>query len=152
VDAYCAQGGAASIFVNDDGLQLLGPEAQLARIRFYRQHNVGYVARPPHSAQLPGGFRRAGRFKKASNLNYCLAASERVSAVYLRACACMFSRLLPCQTLRLVGINLKLTSSPCMLLDIARGSPHGLGPLQNPTVHAWELVAWQHGPDQAEPI
>ena len=46
------------------------------------QHNIGYVARPPHSAE-PGGFQRRGRFKKASNLNYCLGVSERVSEAHL---------------------------------------------------------------------
>ena len=37
VEAYKAQGGQASIYVNDDGLQLLPPEARMHRIRFYRQ-------------------------------------------------------------------------------------------------------------------
>ena len=41
VAAYEKAGGSASIFINDDGLQLMSPEAQLARIRFYRQHNIG---------------------------------------------------------------------------------------------------------------
>lgn len=41
VAVYREAGGSASIFINDDGLQLMGPEAQLARIRFYRQHNIG---------------------------------------------------------------------------------------------------------------
>ena len=39
--AYGKAGGSANIFINDDGLQLMSPEAQLARIRFYRQHNIG---------------------------------------------------------------------------------------------------------------
>ena len=39
--AYEKAGGSANIFINDDGLQLMDPEAQLARIRFYRQHNIG---------------------------------------------------------------------------------------------------------------
>jgi len=43
VAAYEKAGGSASIFINDDGLQLMDPEAQLRRIRFYRQHNIGYV-------------------------------------------------------------------------------------------------------------
>jgi hypothetical protein len=41
VAAYGKAGGSASIFINDDGLQLMSPAAQLARIRFYRQHNIG---------------------------------------------------------------------------------------------------------------
>ncbi len=39
--AYEKAGGSANIFINDDGLQLMDPEAQLRRIRFYRQHNIG---------------------------------------------------------------------------------------------------------------
>ena len=45
------------------------------RLEFYRAHSIGFVARPPHGA---GGFERAGRFKKASNMNYCLDISRRV--------------------------------------------------------------------------
>lgn len=33
------------------------------------------MARPPHGK---AGFVRAGRFKKASNMNYCLDVSRRV--------------------------------------------------------------------------
>ena len=39
--AYEKAGGRANIFINDDGLHSMGPEAQLQRIRFYRQHNIG---------------------------------------------------------------------------------------------------------------
>ncbi len=41
VATYEEAGGSANIFINDDGLQLMDPEAQLRRIRFYRQHNIG---------------------------------------------------------------------------------------------------------------
>lgn len=54
----------------------------LCRCRFYRQHNIGYLARPPHDAQS-GGFKRRGRFKKASNMNFCLSVAKRVAAVCL---------------------------------------------------------------------
>ncbi|KAF9231781.1 glycosyl transferase family group 2-domain-containing protein [Melanogaster broomeanus] len=40
-------------------------------------HNIGWVARPPHDS-APGGFKRAGRFKKASNMNYGLALSLKL--------------------------------------------------------------------------
>lgn len=44
MEAYRAAGGCASIFVNDDGLQLLGEEARLCRIR---------CAGPAHKESLP---------------------------------------------------------------------------------------------------
>ena len=48
------------------------------RLGFYRQHDIGFVARPPHGK---AGFVRAGRFKKASNMNYCLEVSRRVETL-----------------------------------------------------------------------
>ncbi|OBZ72967.1 hypothetical protein A0H81_07224 [Grifola frondosa] len=42
-----------------------------------RDHNIGWVARPRHSKD-PAGYKRAGRFKKASNMNYGLALSLRL--------------------------------------------------------------------------
>ena len=58
--SYSRQGGTSSIFINDDGMQLLSPELQEERMRFYDNRNIGWVARPPHGAD---GFVRAGRFK-----------------------------------------------------------------------------------------
>jgi len=55
----CA-GGTSSIFINDDGLQLLSEQDRDERIEFYATHGIGWVARPPHSEDTP----RAGRFKK----------------------------------------------------------------------------------------
>ena len=46
-----------------------------ARRRHYAASNIGWCARPPHGKD---GFVRKGRFKKASNMNYCLAFSNRV--------------------------------------------------------------------------
>ncbi len=48
------------------------------RIEFYRAHDIGYVARPPHGR---AGFERRGRFKKASNMNYCLEVSRQVETI-----------------------------------------------------------------------
>lgn len=48
------------------------------RLEFYRQHDIGFVARPPHGK---AGFVRAGRFKKASNMNYCLEISRQVETI-----------------------------------------------------------------------
>jgi len=71
---YARQGGTSAILVHDDGLQLLSEEEREKRIAFYADHNIGWVARPPHSSE-PDGFKRAGRFKKASNMNYGLRVS-----------------------------------------------------------------------------
>jgi cellulose synthase/poly-beta-1,6-N-acetylglucosamine synthase-like glycosyltransferase len=74
---YARQGGTSTIFINDDGLQLLPPTERSARIAYYANHGIGWVARPPHSNE-PDGFKRAGRFKKASNMNYALQLSIKL--------------------------------------------------------------------------
>ena len=48
------------------------------RLQFYHLHNVAFVARPPHGK---GGYLRHGRFKKASNMNYCLDISRQVETL-----------------------------------------------------------------------
>ncbi|KAG5341078.1 hypothetical protein C0989_011806, partial [Termitomyces sp. Mn162] len=102
MQTYARQGGTSSIFVCDDGLRLMPVHEQQERARFYAGHGIGWVARPGHGAtpddsidddgqvDLEKGlgkgkrkqgemghkaFVRAGRFKKASNLNYGLALS-----------------------------------------------------------------------------
>ena len=70
----CLIGGTSAIFICDDGLQLINEADRKERIAFYANHNIGWVARPGHSS-APGGFKRAGKFKKASNMNYGLALS-----------------------------------------------------------------------------
>jgi len=77
MQTYARQGGTSAIFVHDDGLQLISSEEREARIAFYSDHNIGWVARPKHDG-APGGFKRAGRFKKASNMNYGLALSLKL--------------------------------------------------------------------------
>lgn len=77
MQTYARQGGSSAIFVHDDGLQLLSEQDREARIAFYADHNIGWVARPGHNS-APGGFKRAGRFKKASNMNYGLALSLKL--------------------------------------------------------------------------
>jgi len=74
---YAHQGGTSTLFINDDGLQLLPAAERSARIAYYTDHGIGWVARPPHSNE-PGGFKRAGRFKKASNMNYALQLSLKL--------------------------------------------------------------------------
>ncbi|KAL2268716.1 hypothetical protein VTJ83DRAFT_3562 [Remersonia thermophila] len=81
ISTYEMQGGTANIFVNDDGMQLLSEEEAQARRDFYDEHNIGWVARPPHNPEPEAGekrFLRRGKFKKASNMNYALHVSNRV--------------------------------------------------------------------------
>lgn len=75
MQTYARQGGTSAIFVHDDGLQIISEEERKKRISFYADHNIGWVARPGHSSD-PDGFKRAGRFKKASNMNYGLQVSQ----------------------------------------------------------------------------
>ncbi|KAH9938819.1 glycosyl transferase family group 2-domain-containing protein [Epithele typhae] len=77
MQTYARQGGTSSIFINEDGMQLLSEEERQARIAFYADHNIGWVARPAHSG-APDGYKRAGRFKKASNMNFGLDLSLRL--------------------------------------------------------------------------
>jgi membrane glycosyltransferase len=81
ISTYEMQGGTANIFVNDDGMQLLSHEEAQARQDFYEEHSIGWVARPrqdPKGEHNPVPFIRRGKFKKASNMNYGLAVSNRV--------------------------------------------------------------------------
>jgi hypothetical protein len=75
MQTYARQGGSSSIFVHDDGLQIISEEDRQKRIEFYSDHGIGWVARPPHSSDQDG-FKRAGRFKKASNMNFGLQVSK----------------------------------------------------------------------------
>ncbi|KAG8215893.1 glycosyl transferase family group 2-domain-containing protein [Butyriboletus roseoflavus] len=77
MQTYARQGGTSSIFIHDDGLQIISEEQRQERMTFYANHNIGWVARPKHDGS-PGGFKRAGRFKKASNMNYGLALSMKL--------------------------------------------------------------------------
>ncbi|KAL9109672.1 MAG: hypothetical protein Q9227_005710 [Pyrenula ochraceoflavens] len=81
ISTYEMQGGTANIFVNDDGMQLIPEEEAAMRREYYEEHNIGWVARPKHNPKPENGekaFVRAGKFKKASNMNYALRASSRV--------------------------------------------------------------------------
>ncbi|KAJ7222442.1 glycosyl transferase family group 2-domain-containing protein [Mycena pura] len=79
MQTYARQGGTSTIFVNDDGLRLLpGPDRD-ERLAYYAHHNIGWVARPRHD-DAKDGFKRAGRFKKASNMNYALALSLKMES------------------------------------------------------------------------
>src|SRR2546423_3279048 len=81
ISTYEMQGGTANIFVNDDGIQLLSAKEAQERREYYEEHNIGWVARPKHCPKPAAGermFVRAGKFKKASNMNYALSVSTRV--------------------------------------------------------------------------
>ncbi len=77
MQTYARQGGSSSIFVHDDGLQLIPEAERQERVRFYVDNGLGWVARPKHD-DSEDGFKRRGRFKKASNMNYGLALSLRM--------------------------------------------------------------------------
>ncbi|KAH6904288.1 glycosyl transferase family group 2-domain-containing protein [Coprinopsis sp. MPI-PUGE-AT-0042] len=77
MQTYARQGGTSTIFINDDGLRLLPAAERDERLAFYANHNIGWVARPRHD-DAADGFKRAGRFKKASNMNYGLALSLKM--------------------------------------------------------------------------
>ena len=83
MQTYARQGGTSSIFVHDDGLQLIPEPDREERIRFYADHGIGWVARSKHD-DTEGGFKRRGRFKKASNMNYGLALSLKMEEIIRR--------------------------------------------------------------------
>ncbi|KAF5633200.1 hypothetical protein F25303_9232 [Fusarium sp. NRRL 25303] len=118
IQHYENQGGTASVYINDDGMQCIQPELAAARKQYYRENGIGYCARlpnkkspksksflswfkrsPPVDPEVDNqdesevspqgranelGFVRKGKFKKASNMNYCLAFSNRVEDEMLR--------------------------------------------------------------------
>src|SRR5260370_3970656 len=83
MQSYARQGGTSSIFVHDDGLQLIPESDHEERIRFYADHGIGWVARPKHD-DSEGGFKRRRRFKKASNMNYGHSLSLRMEEIIRR--------------------------------------------------------------------
>ncbi|KAG9052128.1 hypothetical protein FS842_010445 [Serendipita sp. 407] len=79
MQTYARQGGTSTIMICDDGMQLISEKDRNERKRYYADHGIGWVARPGHSNE-PDGFKRAGRFKKASNMNYALKVSLKLEA------------------------------------------------------------------------
>ncbi|KAJ7885905.1 hypothetical protein B0H14DRAFT_2563606 [Mycena olivaceomarginata] len=80
---YVRQGGTSSIFVHDDGLQLLDADERAHRIAFYADHNIGWVARPPHD-NGPGSFKRTGNFKKAAVSSFSILDWWRLGLITKR--------------------------------------------------------------------
>lgn len=79
VSFYESHGGSANILINDDGIRSGLPEEIVTQRReFYRDNNLGWVARPKHNGDE--GFVRKGKFKKASNMNFALNLSQKVEA------------------------------------------------------------------------
>lgn len=77
--------GTASIFVNDDGIKAGLSDVEVeARKEFYHNNNIGWVARPRDKSD---GFVRKGKFKKASNMNFALNASDKVESYLIQMVA-----------------------------------------------------------------
>ncbi|KAF4555633.1 Hypothetical protein D9617_2g055960 [Elsinoe fawcettii] len=81
MSTYELQGGSCNMLFFDDGLQIIDEEARAARINFYTDNNIGWTARPGHGAD---GYYRAGKFKKASNMNFGLNISILVEEKLLK--------------------------------------------------------------------
>lgn len=76
-----------NIFVNDDGLQLISNEERIKRITFYNNNKIGYVARPVEN--------RKGKFKKASNMNFCIEVSKyysKIEKIFTHEAAILFTK------------------------------------------------------------
>ena len=96
IRTYEMQGGSANIFVCEDGMQVISEKEAEQRKQYYEEQRIGWVSRPKHkerpkakgffslSKQPPSPedgeqyFTRAGKFKKASNMNYGMAVSVRI--------------------------------------------------------------------------
>lgn len=96
IRTYEMQGGTANIFVNEDGMQVIPEDEAKQRKLYYDEQRIGWVSRPKHKvppkagglfsrsraiSEKPEGvqyFERAGKFKKASNMNYAMAVSVRI--------------------------------------------------------------------------
>jgi hypothetical protein len=56
-------------------MSVISEEEARARVEYYFDNNIGWVARPPHNKD---GFVRKGKFKKASNMNFALNVANKV--------------------------------------------------------------------------
>ncbi len=55
IATYVRQGGSASILINDDGLRIISSADQEARIKYYKNNQVSWTARPAH---MQNGYRK----------------------------------------------------------------------------------------------
>ncbi|KAH6979127.1 glycosyl transferase family group 2-domain-containing protein [Fusarium venenatum] len=57
IEYYEQQGGSASVFINDDGMQIIQHDLAEARKVYYRENGIGYTARLPNcKVAKKGGF------------------------------------------------------------------------------------------------
>src|SRR5271167_2809990 len=88
ISTYELQGGSANMFVNDDGMQIIDEEERRARIEFYADHSIGWVARPKHG----DNFTRRGKCK--SPFNPLARSIANIFAV--KKVSCTFSLVFEC--------------------------------------------------------
>jgi hypothetical protein len=77
IPPYLTLPGTARIFINDDGMAYRTDEEAQERKDFYIDNNIGWVSRPRHGDD----FVRAGKFKKASNMNFALNLSNKLEDI-----------------------------------------------------------------------
>lgn len=53
IEHYEQQGRTASVFVNDDRMQLIEPEFADARKQYYHENGIGFTTRLPYSKSPP---------------------------------------------------------------------------------------------------
>ena len=66
---YEIAGGKANVIIGDDGMQLISDTDATARMQFYQNMGVSWVARPRHQPHSSIPYIRAGKFKEGSNMN-----------------------------------------------------------------------------------
>jgi hypothetical protein len=71
ISTYELQGGSANMFINDDGLQIIDEAERRARIDFYADHSIGWVARPKHG----DNFIRKGKCEYSFKSHYGSSAN-----------------------------------------------------------------------------
>jgi hypothetical protein len=76
IEYYERQGGTASIFVNDDGMQTIEPELAEARKQYYAENNIGYCARLPNRKSPPK--KSWSWFRKAAPVVDNNAANDKI--------------------------------------------------------------------------
>lgn len=53
IQHYEEQGGTASVFINDDRMQVIEPELAEARQQYYKENGIKYTAQLPHNKCPP---------------------------------------------------------------------------------------------------
>ena len=76
ISTYELQGGSANMFINDDGLQIIPEEERRARIEFYADHSIGWVARPKHG----DNFVRRGKVRNLDLDRYSILNEPKLTS------------------------------------------------------------------------